>query len=73
MLFNVLFSDVGDITRIFGWGDAHFTNLYRTMPHEDKVKYSSVLFSIANSTMLAFSLLMLKESIERLKSTKGAE
>lgn len=68
ILFNVTFSDVGDVTRILGWNGSYFTELYRTMPHLTKVKYSSVLFTIANSTMLAYALLMLKESISRLKA-----
>ncbi len=67
ILFNVTFSDVGDVTRILGWNGSYFTELYRTMPHITKVKYSSILFTIANSTMLAYALLMLKESISRLK------
>ncbi len=73
ILGNALFNDIGDITRVIGWNQSFFTEMYRVMPHEKKVKYTSLLFSIANSSMLAFAFLMLKVSLDRLKKEFNPE
>jgi hypothetical protein len=55
-----IFSDIGDITRLFQWNDGYFTNLVLTLPPSILTHYSSVTFTISVASLVSLGIMYLR-------------
>lgn len=72
MIVCVAFTDVGDISRIwYGWnGTLLFSKILNGLDDNGQIQFISVLFTISNTSMLAFGILFYKVSQKMLKNNK---
>lgn len=66
IVMNWAFCDVGDISRVFGYQTAVFSNLFYGLPEGDRIRLNSLLFSVGVAGMVGLIGLFSQRSRELL-------